>query len=440
MQTSSSVIDARQDIEKVYQETLGWLYSRLAAFHRIGAGAYKPGLETTRRLAMAFGNPQDKFKTVHIAGTNGKGSVSHTVAAVLSCNGYKTGLYTSPHLVDFAERIRVDGKKIGHAAVIDFVNRFAQSAVDADPSFFELATVMAFDHFAKEHVDVAVIETGLGGRLDSTNIINPLVAAVTNVSFDHTSILGDTLQLIAGEKAGIFKPSSLAVVGETDRITRNVFKQEAQKQGCRILFADQYVRLSKTSGDAYMTPFGEILPELTGDCQQANLCTVMAVLQGLQQQGFVLDESKTKYAIENVCRLTGLRGRWETVARKPLIICDTGHNTSAWQYNGSRLKSVISQHRTLHMVIGFVADKDIESMAAYMPEDARYYFVQPSTPRAACSEKVRAVFEARGLSGKTFDTVEDGFVYAQKNAAPEDVIFVGGSNFTVADFIASNRL
>lgn len=420
-----------------YSDTLEFLYNRLAAFHRIGQSAYKPGLDTSLMLSNAFGAPHKKLKTIHIGGTNGKGSTAHTIAAILTAAGYKTGLYTSPHLLDFSERIRVDGQGISQAEVIDFVCRFQQMDTPCDPSFFELATVMAFEHFVRHNVDYAVVEVGLGGRLDSTNIIDPMVAAVTNVSFDHTAILGDTLAKIAGEKAGIFKPNVPAIVGEYHPETAPVFAF------ANPVFADKAGEITDYSISpeciTYSTrSFGDVVGELCGDCQVKNTGTILEVVKALIAQGVNISNDAIRKGFAGVCGLTGLMGRWMKVAESPCTICDTGHNTGAWQYLGPRLASM---QGAKHIVLGFVSDKDISHIIEYLPADATYYFVQPSTPRAANSNDVAALANARGLHGLAYSNVAEGYEAALANiqssadakAAP--IIYVGGSTFVVADFL-----
>lgn len=426
-----------------YNSTLEYLFNRLQAFHRVGATAYKPGLQTTFSLSAAFGNPHAGLPCIHIAGTNGKGSTAHTLAAVLQSQGYRTGLYTSPHLLDFNERIRVNGIPISHEAVVDFAKRFRriqEGQPHLDPSFFELATVMAFDHFAREKVDIAVIETGLGGRLDSTNIITPVLSVITNISLEHTALLGDTRAAIATEKAGIIKPGVPVVIGESDDETRPVFIAKASECESPVTFAEDNPEVlscaDKTERIEYHTrSFGIIYGELPGDEQKRNANTILTAIDLLNEAGrFSVSAGAVRNGFENVCRLTGLQGRWQKISTNPLVICDTGHNPGAWRWIGPRLAA---QQRVLHMVIGFVGDKDISRIAAHLPRDARYYFVTPSTPRAASAADVARAAASFGIKGDIFDSVHDGWMAAKKAAAPEDLIFVGGSNFVAADFLGA---
>lgn len=429
-----------------YQQTLDFLYTRLAAFHRVGAAAYKPGLDTTVRLSEAFGNPHRRFRTIHVGGTNGKGSVSHTLAAILARAGYRVGLYTSPHLVDFPERIRVNGQPITRDAVVDFVERFRTLDIDADPSFFELATVMAFDWFARQNVDVAVIEVGLGGRLDSTNIITPDLCVITNISLDHMAILGDTRPLIAAEKAGIMKVGVPVVIGEDDDEVRPVFNQVGQDVGAPVIYATQSGQMldwrlrDDSEGDSrpfvVTRDYGRFTGDLSGDCQQRNAATILTAVDALRDKGYRITADAVAEGFANVTADTGLMGRWMRVGDKPLTVCDTGHNCGAWQYLGPRLAK-IAAGRTLHMVIGFVSDKDLDAIFPYMPRNARWYFVQPSTPRAARASAVSAKAAAYGLSGECYDSVKAGYDAARDSAADSDTIFVGGSTFVVADLLTS---
>lgn len=427
-----------------YNTILEFLFNRLQAFHRVGAAAYKPGLHTTLALSHAFGDPHAGLRAIHIAGTNGKGTTAHTLAAILQASGLKTGLYTSPHLLDFNERIRVNGKPIGHAEVIDFARRFSKLPEFADgtldPSFFELATVMAFEHFRREQTDVAVIETGLGGRLDSTNIISPDLCVITNISLDHCALLGDTTRAIAAEKAGIIKAGVPVIIGEADTDTRPVFEDTAAKARAEIVFAQDTPAFGKFEirPDAIIypeTPWGEIRSELTGDGQWHNANTIMHALQTLGRRGYSISAEAVHTGFANVCRMTGLMGRWQLLRRtSPAVICDTGHNPGAWQYTGPRLKSL--KCAGLHIVLGFVGDKDISHIIDYLPRQARYYFVQPDTPRAARASDVAAEAARHGIAGQVYPDVKSGWLAALAAATdPDDVIFVGGSNFVVADFL-----
>ncbi len=419
-----------------YKQTIDYLFNQLPVFQNKGAGAYKPGLDTVTALAAMFGEPHKRLKTIHVAGTNGKGSTAHTLAAVLQSAGYKTGLFTSPHLLDFRERIRIDGKMIGEDEVTAFVGSYLSRADGLQPSFFELTTVMAFDHFARHGVDIAVIEVGLGGRLDSTNIITPLLSVITNISLDHTALLGNTLELIAGEKAGIIKPGVPVVIGE-DSGVRDVFSTKAGETGSEIIFAEDRAMFDgvvKTplSITYKSTPWGDIEGELTGDCQTKNTTTILTALKKLSELGVKFTAGDVRRGFASVCSLTGLTGRWFKVSDEPLTICDTGHNPGGWQYLSQQLRDVKSR---LHMVIGFVNDKDVSSILGMMPGDARYYFVRPSVERGLDANTLKNKALAHELEGRAFDSVAEGYEKALSEAEEGDMIFVGGSTFVVADLL-----
>lgn len=431
-----------------YNETLQYLYARLKTFHHIGQEAYNPGLENIRALSAAFGNPHQGFKCVHIGGTNGKGSTAHTVAAVLQAAGYRTGLYTSPHLLDFDERIRVNGTPIDHKYVVDFVQRYMSMDIHrCDPSFFELATVMAFEYFKKQAVDIAVIEVGLGGRLDSTNIINPEVAAVTNISLEHTAILGNTRAAIAAEKVGIFKPGADAILGEADDEIMPVFRKAAASAGVSLTVArPAWTHIDTDNDGTYIyhdTRWGNIKGQLTGECQKANTATAMAVIEALIKRGWHIDAKAVRYGFAHVTD-TGLVGRWSVLQHRPTVICDTGHNPGCWHYITPRL-AAIDPHK-LFIVIGFVSDKDYVDILKTVPHDARYFFVAPDTPRAAHAAEVAAAAARVGIRGEICTSVSDGYhkalAAATKNCNDgknDSVVFVGGSNFVVAEMLAARR-
>lgn len=422
-----------------YQQTLDFLYTQIPQFQREGASAYKPGLERSLALARAFGNPHDRFPSVHIAGTNGKGSTAHTIAAVLQSGGYKVGLYTSPHLVDFRERIRVNGVMIGERDVVDFTERFRRMNLGIEPSFFELTMTMAFEYFAREGVDIAVVEAGLGGRLDSTNILMPRLSVITNISFDHTALLGDTLVAIAGEKAGIIKGGVPVVIGETEGDVKRLFVERAEACGAPILFAEEVKPIKEVvaaDGGGWLyrgTPFGEIRGSLGGDCQPHNAATILTALTLLSAQGWEIDDAAVVDGFARVAELTGLAGRWMTVSESPRVICDTGHNTGGWEYLSRRLASLSPR---LKMVIGFVNDKDIGHIMEMMPADAEYYFTQASIPRALAAGAVKAEGVRHGLIGEAYGDVASAVEAAKKNASADDTIFVGGSTFVVGEFLA----
>ncbi len=431
-----------------YNETLQYLYARLKTFHHIGQDAYNPGLENIRLLSDAFGNPHRGLKCVHIGGTNGKGSTAHTIAAVLQAAGYRTGLYTSPHLLDFDERIRVNGTPIGHDYVVDFVQRYMSIDIHGcNPSFFELATVMAFEYFKKQNVDITVIEVGLGGRLDSTNIINPEVAAVTNISLEHTAILGNTRAAIAAEKSGIFKPGAEAVLGEADAEILPVFRKAADSVGVPLSVAKPYWAHIDTDKDGMYiyrgTRWGDVRGQLTGECQKANAATAMAVIEALVRRGWHIDGEAVRHGFAHVTD-TGLTGRWSVLQHRPTVICDTGHNPGCWKFITPRLAAM--NHHKLFIVIGFVSDKNYADILTSVPRDARYFFVAPDTPRAARAADVAAAAALVGIRGEVCASVSDGYHKALAAAKTtyddgkdDAVVFVGGSNFVVAEMLATRR-
>lgn len=415
-----------------YSETLEYLYTSTPVFERVGASAYKEGLENTIALNNHFGNPHRLFKTIHVAGTNGKGSTSHTLAAILQSAGYRVGLYTSPHLVDFSERIRVNGEPIGEQYVIDFVRDNREFFEPLHPSFFELVTAMAFRYFAEKHVDIAVVEVGLGGRLDCTNIISPVLSVITNISFDHTGFLGDTLAKIAGEKAGIIKQNTPVVIGEYLPETIPVFRQKAEEMNAPMILAQDRV--------------GEyVLPEfqLHGACQERNLQTILTAAHELIHLGILKSEDDIIKGCAHVCDLTCLRGRWETLSEYPLTICDTGHNLAGWEYLAPHINKVFEEKKSLaadaqlRIVFGMVDDKDINSVLCLLPKNAHYYFCQASTHRAIPVEKVVELAYEHDLVGESFPSVAEAYVKAKADAADVDFIFVGGSSYVVADLLCS---
>ena len=398
-----------------YKETLEYLFVKTPAFQQKGESAYKPGLANVMELDDFYGNPHKNFKTIHIAGTNGKGSVSHTLAAILQSAGYKVGLYTSPHLKDFSERIRVNGKPISEQYVIDFVREADEIIGKLNPSFFEITTLMAFTYFKHENVDVAVIETGLGGRLDSTNIISPALSVVTNVSFDHVNLLGNTLEKIAFEKAGIIKKGIPAVVGEMPNELRPIFTEKTEK----VVFAED--------NDASDYEF-----ELKGYCQDKNKKTILAAAELLKNEFNITEENIVK-GLKNVVELTSLMGRWQKLSSAPLIIADTGHNVAGMQYIVSQITDIKAS--TKRLVIGMVGDKDITSMLKLLPKDAIYYFCNASIPRALPAADLKAKASEFGLKGNAYPSVAEALEAAKRDASTCDFIFVGGSNFTVAEII-----
>ncbi len=426
-----------------YDNTLEWLFQQLPMFSRTGGAAYKPGLQTSLDLDTHFNHPHTRFKSIHIGGTNGKGSTSHLIAAILQRQGYKTGLYTSPHLVDFRERIRVNGKMIPKEDVVDFVERFQTSGYQGHPSFFELTMMMAFDYFAKEHVDYAVIEVGMGGRLDSTNIITPELSVITNISKDHTQFLGNTPEAIASEKAGIIKSNVPAVIGEAANRIREVFEEKASEVGTTILFAEEFRPLQRCKEnpngglDCDSPLCGSFHCELCGDYQQKNINTVLAALYEMRRIGIDISNESIKYGMANVCELTGLAGRWMKLSDNPLIVCDTGHNEAGLRYTMKQLDRTSKlRNGEKHIVIGFVADKAIDDIIDLLPHDATYYLTQASIPRALPVDRLKKRFAEHGISGNTYPTPTDAAEAALKTASCSDVIYIGGSTFVVADYLA----
>lgn len=443
-----------------YQETIQYLYSRLPMFSSHGTSAIKPGLQNIIRFCKLLDDPQNSFKTIHIGGTNGKGSTSHMLASILQTAGYKTGLYTSPHLRDFRERIRINGKMISEQQVVNFVEGQKNTIEEIEPSFFETTVAMAFDHFKREKIDIAIVEVGLGGRLDSTNIINPELSVITNIGLDHVNILGDTLQQIASEKAGIIKPGVAVVVGQRQKEVEEIFIGASAKVGSDLIFAsDQWdIILNKEPEyqrhqDNKMTDSGflavsakvrsaehnlfespaPLLLDLTGTYQVKNLATVLSSVHYLKSKSFNITEDNIRNALKQVSTLTGLMGRWQTLDKNPTVICDTGHNE-----DGIRevVKNIASTNfERLHMVIGMVKDKDIGKILALLPKDAVYYFCQPDIPRAKDVESLTKEANAAGLRGTPYPSVSKALEAARRNAKPDDLIFVGGSTFVVAEIV-----
>lgn len=408
-------------------------------FQRIGADAYKPGLDTSRRLDDLLGNPHRNYKTIHIAGTNGKGSVAHTLASVLQKSGYKVGLYTSPHLIDFRERIRINGDMIPEANVTNFVDRYLSCHFDGHPSFFELTMMMAFDYFSQEKVDIAVIEVGLGGRLDSTNIITPILSVITNISFDHTQFLGDTLPKIAFEKAGIIKHRIPVVIGEAEGDVRDVFANVAQTNEAPIIFAqdnpqvESFGRLGNYL-NLKTKQFGNIEDELTGECQIHNANTILHAISSLKKLGLNITDNAVKEGFHNVCQISGLKGRWMEINDKPRVICDTGHNIGGFTYIVHQLKN--ENYTNLHIIIGFVNDKDIDHILEILPRNAKYYFTQASIPRALNCDTLSNKASEKGLYGGTFKSVVSAYQDAINKCADTDMVYIGGSTFVVADILS----
>lgn len=422
-----------------YQETIDYLFNVTPLFQNIGKDAYKEGLDNTIILDNHFNNPHKKFRTIHIAGTNGKGSCSHTIAAILQSAGYKTGLYTSPHLIDFSERIKVNGEPVEKEFVIDFVKQNKDFFEPLHPSFFELTTAMAFLYFAEKKVDVAVIEVGLGGRLDCTNIITPDLSIITNISFDHTQFLGNTLKDIAKEKAGIIKEKKPVIIGEYTPETKTVFEDKAKSTNSDIIFAEDNKLINgyKQTENGLLLyksdKIKDLYGELNGLYQVKNTNTILNAVYKLIELGYNIDETNIKNGFRNVCHLTGLMGRWQKLEENPTIICDTGHNIGGMKYIVEQLSRM--KYDKLHIIIGMVNDKDISGVISLLPKNAKYYFTQASVKRALPAEQVKEIANNYGLKGEAYSSVEKALTIAKNNAKENDLIFIGGSTFIVADLI-----
>lgn len=421
-----------------YKEATEYLFNSVPMFQNVGGAAYKEGLYNTKVLDAHFGHPHRHYKTIHVGGTNGKGSCSHTLAAILQAAGYKTGLYTSPHLTDFRERIRVNGQMIPESEVVSFVENERAFFEPLHPSFFELTTALAFKYFAEAKVDVAVIEVGMGGRLDCTNIIEPDLSVITNISFDHTQFLGHTLAAIAGEKAGIIKTNTPVVVGETTDETRDIFLHKAMEMNSSIRFAEEEHEICSSRMEngfrIYKTlHWNEIKGELGGLCQEKNTATILAAVDELQKAGYAIRPENVCMGFENVCELTGLRGRWQQTGTSPLVVCDTGHNTGGIAYIAAQLLNLNA--RQLHVIIGMVNDKDIRGVLRLLPQSATYYFTKASVKRALDEHKLQELAREEGLEGSAWENVACAWKAARQNAKAEDAIFIGGSTFIVTDFL-----
>jgi dihydrofolate synthase/folylpolyglutamate synthase len=428
-----------------YQQTLDYLYTQLPVFTRVGASAYKEDLTNTIALLNILDNPEHKFKSVHVGGTNGKGSTSHMLAAILQVAGYKTGLYTSPHLKDFRERIRINGAIISEQTVIDFVAIHKPNFERIQPSFFEMTVALAFDVFAKEQVDIAIVEVGLGGRLDSTNVINPLLSIITNIGWDHMNLLGDTLPKIAVEKAGIIKPSTPVIIGEYQPEIADVFINKAKQQNAGIVFASEdksEVKIQRSKEhleflevDAPQSPHPalHIQLDLAGTYQLNNVRTVLTAVDELRRQGFNITDENIATALKQVKTLTGLHGRWEVLSRNPLTICDTGHNPEGITEVLKNIATV--NYSQLHFVIGMVNDKDISKVLSMLPTNAIYYFCRPDIPRGLEAESIKEKAAGFGLHGEAYGSVKAALQAAQANATGKDLVFVGGSTFVVAEVV-----
>lgn len=404
-----------------YQETINWMFNQLPMYQLQGASAYKKDLTNTILLAKHLGNPEEKLSCIHVAGTNGKGSTSHMLASILQEAGYKVGLYTSPHLKDFRERVKINGEMISEEFVCDFINSNKVFFEETDMSFFEMTVGLAFDYFVKEKIDIAIIEVGMGGRLDATNIITPLVSVITNIGLDHTQFLGNTLEAIAGEKAGIIKPRIPVVIGEYTPETKPVFIEKAIEMNSEIYFASELINKNYTS-------------DLIGDYQFHNKKTAVQTIQILNSDSsFTISEKNIQSGFLHVVKNTGLLGRWQELGQSPKIICDTAHNK-----NG--LEIVINQIRKekldkLHFVLGFVNDKDLEEILPLFPKNGIYYFCKPSIPRGLDAEKLKEKASGFGLIGEVYNSVSEGYEKAVQQATPTDFIYIGGSTFVVAEIL-----
>ena len=430
-----------------YDEATNFLFTQLQAFHRVGATAYKADLENTKALDTYFGHPHRKFKTIHVAGTNGKGSVSHMLASILQEAGYKTGLYTSPHILDFRERIKVNGEMIPESEVVNFVENHKEIIERISPSFFEMTVAMAFDFFSREKIDVAVVEVGLGGRLDSTNIIRPKLSIITNIGLEHTSILGDTYQKIAREKGGIIKKNIPVVIGETHPLTKPVFEKIAARRHSEIHFADSEFQCvmspeSNVSDNVtecmcdyrvkgeQMDIFGKI--PLCGTYQSKNIQTVVSAFNILKEP-FNLTEKQLIDGIEKVVVNTTLIGRWQVISNNPTIICDSGHNKDALQYVVPQLKQICKNK--LHFVLGFSNDKNLDAILPLFPKEASYYFTKAAIERGLDETKLKEKALEYGISGNSYSSVKEALMAAKENASADDVIYVGGSMFVIAEVL-----
>lgn len=422
-----------------YQETLNYLYNSTPVFEHVGAVAYKEGLQNTLALDKHFNHPHTNFKTIHIAGTNGKGSCSHSLASILQEAGYKVGLYTSPHLVDFRERIRVNGQCISKERVVKFVEDERDFFEPLHPSFFELTTALAFKYFEEQKVDIAIIEVGLGGRLDCTNIISPILSIITNISFDHTQFLGNTLAKIAGEKAGIIKKGVPVIIGEANEETRPVFQSKAKEVDADIIFAeDKAIVTSSTPiadrGRRYnLSNNSTLIGELSGDYQERNMNTILCACNILKQMKIIKNDDIIAKGLCNICKNTGLLGRWQTIQNNPTVVCDTGHNVGGWNYLAPQIKR--QQCNQLRIVFGMVDDKDIDSVMCLLPKNAIYYWTQAESKRAIKAERVAGLAIKHDLKGEIFDNVEVAYSKALKDSNNDDFVFVGGSSYVVADLL-----
>lgn len=434
-----------------YSEAIDYLYSQMPVFHRDGASAYKPGLERITKLCTILNLDKPAFKTIHIAGTNGKGSVSHGLASVLQTSGYKTGLFTSPHLVDFTERVKVNGENIEKDKVVQFINQSIQAIQEVQPSFFELATALALWYFKMMQVEIAVIETGLGGKLDSTNIISPILSVITNISYDHMDLLGDTLEKIAIEKAGIIKPNVPLVVGQTQAETEPIFKETAKSLNAPIYFADKLLKVSNAevtsefkqnisviANDLSMREYEDnYLIDLQGIYQQKNLLTILTAISQLKKLGISITNENIKSGVSSIVQKTGLLGRWQVINQHPYTVLDTGHNEDGIRHVVEQLNTI--PHEKIHIIFGMVADKDINKVLALLPKNAIYYFTKAPGPRALNEHLLQQQAQQYNLEGNTFENVELAYLQVISNAKPDDIIYIGGSTYLVGRFLEISK-
>jgi len=426
-----------------YKDAIGYMFSQLPMFHRIGAAAYKANLDNTIKILEILNNPQNKFKSIHIAGTNGKGSVSHFLASIFQEAGYKTALYTSPHLKDFRERIKINGIPIKKNIVTSFIKKYKTEFEKIKPSFFEMTVGLAFDYFAKENVDIAIIETGLGGRLDSTNLINPELSIITNIGYDHIQLLGDTLEKIAFEKAGIIKKNKPIIIGETLPETKKAFIEKSKEQNAPIYFTEDYFstinfKINTSTLDFYLIQLNnnkkvKIHSGLTGLYQINNIKTVLTATEVIKVIGYNITRKHILSGIKNVVENTGLMGRWQILSRNPIVICDTGHNEDGIKQILNQIKLI--EYNKLHFVLGMVNDKDIDKVLKLLPIEAKYYFCKANIPRGLDVKMLEEKAKSNGLTGKSYKSVKSAFNNALRNANPDDMVFVGGSTFVVAEVL-----
>ena len=431
-----------------YKETCNYLFTQTPMFEKQGIGGYKEGLENSLALDKHLGHPHKNFRSIHIAGTNGKGSCAHTLAAILQHCGYKVGLYTSPHLVDFRERIRINGQPIPENYVVDFVEKEKEFFEPLKPTFFELTTALAFQYFSDMQIDIAVIEVGLGGRLDCTNIITPILSVITNISRDHTQLLGHSLEQIAIEKAGIIKKGIPVVIGEALPETRPVFEAIAEENKAPIIFAEDqpevlHAQLEYSNMIYDTRSYGKIIGELCGRYQEKNANTILWTVRKLEDFGYMYrftDDSKSsvkgyevKAGFKSVCEITGLKGRWQVVSKSPTVVCDTGHNTAGWQYLSQQLNEVKCQN--MYIVFGVVEDKDVDGIMNLLPKQANYFFTKANNQRAVSEHVLHIIGKKLGLKGDTYPSVTEAYQAAIAKAKADDFVFIGGSSYVVADFL-----